>query len=153
MEIVAEFKIRTHSSGKYKYSSLEYTFASFHIHTDFERVALPANPSKLFIPMVSGFDDSVWRGWVRDWSVGSKTKWAPRPWALSSELWHSSIVSPLTIHTFRTFWSKASASLERLWRTETLEGDDGFLTNLVPAHVWNFYPGLGITPASTNVCQ
>jgi hypothetical protein len=35
----------------------------------------------------------------------------------------------------------------------TLEGDDGFLTNLVPAHVWNFYPELGITPASTNVSQ
>jgi hypothetical protein len=33
----------------------------------------------------------------------------------------------------------------------TLEGNDGFLTNLAPTHVWNFYLGFGITRASINI--
>jgi hypothetical protein len=57
------------------------TSYSYSIHIGFEQVSLLANPSKLFIPMVSGFENLAWRGEVKieGWSKYEVNPQDPEP--------------------------------------------------------------------------
>ena len=75
---------------------------------------------------------------------------------LSPKLWALTFLNRLSSHhsDFPHVLEKGVGKPRTLVeRRGTLEGNDGFLTNLAPTHVWNFYLGFGMTRASTNVLQ